>query len=194
MQVNKAENKNKVSVVFHIFAVLLLATLLSCRMMGGTMAKYVSTDSKSDSARVAKFSVTANGVNEADLSLKYGESTSYTLSVDNASEVAVSFKVSITFENCDVSDKLSVALNKNATSDHPAGSPNTQTGVYDAVSGNTVFTFTDDGSYCLNAGGSADYTITVTALNGFLPGENNKVESQSTSFDFETMVEFVQID
>ena len=193
MRVNKAEKNRKRSAVFHIFAVMLLATMLSCRAVSSTMARYISSESKTDSARVAKFSVTANGETASGLSLKYGESAGYTLTVNNASEVDVSFTVSLIFRDCDVSNQLQIALNKNATDDQPAGSAVTKTGVYDTAAGHTVFTFTGS-DYYLHVGESADYTITVTALNGFLPGVNSRVESQTASFGFETQVEFVQVD
>lgn len=180
MRKNKAEKTTKSTVAFHIFAVMLLATFLSCHVISGTMAKYVTQASTGDSARVASFSVAAAGNDATALSLKYGGSADYILNVNNNSEVAVSYEVTVAFDG-DVSNKLSVALNGN-----------TVNGVYDSTNQKTEYTFTNS-AFKLSAGGSAAHTIRLTGQDGFLPDANNIVDSQSGHFDFETQVLFEQI-
>lgn len=91
--------------VFRLALGLFCAVLLSISLMGGLYARYVTTASGSDSARVAKFNVTeeltvtrSDGTKVTDFVvddvLKPGESVSYRFTVQNDSEVAVKFIVS----------------------------------------------------------------------------------------------------
>ena len=188
MQEKKAVIKTSNSVAFHIFAVMLFATFISCHVISGTLAKYVAAGTAGlDSARVASFSVSAAGNNGGELSLKYGGSADYILAVTNGSEVSVKYEVIISFTG-DVHDKLAVALNRQASS-----GATLKTGVYDSTGNKTVFTFTDS-AYQLNAGGSESYTISITGLSGFLPGADFDSHTKETSFGFSTKVLFEQID
>ena len=176
MQENKAVKSTKSSVVFHIFAVMLLVTFISCHVISGTVAKYVSSEGSSDGARVANFTVTANGNGTGALNLKYGESTSYTLQVNNTSEVAVTYQVIIQFAD-DVQNKLDVTL------DNKSGS-------YDSA--NHSFTFTD-ASYSLAVGASVSKNLVITGKSGLLPGESEQVKTKEDRFNFATQVLFEQI-
>ena len=97
------QSNQKTPLVFRLAGILFCAVLLSVSMMGGLYARYVSSGSGGDSARVAKFSVTdslaitkggetVSSITEV-LSLIPGESVVYTYSVTNDSEVAVLFTV-----------------------------------------------------------------------------------------------------
>ena len=96
--------KQKVNIPMCAALVLLLLTMISIHMTSGLYARYTSTATATDSARVAKFdveaAVTATATN--------GE---YTLTVNNKSEVAVKYKVIVTFnEVLPEADTLTVKL------------------------------------------------------------------------------------
>ncbi len=184
MQEKKTSNRAMSSGLCRICAAMLMLTLISCHVISGTMAKYVSSSGQqnSDDARVASFSVNASGNSSDALSMIYGESADYTLNIKNDSEVAVRYQVIISFAD-DVSDKLAVAL----------GTATPQNGVYNSSENKTVFTFTDSG-FCLNVGEEVSKNLVITAKASFLPDENTKVESLSENYGFDTQVLFEQID
>lgn len=75
---------------------LFCLVLITTSMMGGLFARYTTTGSGSDSARVAKWDVDVNGI--SDVNIEYGKSDSegaYTFTVDNKSEVAVEYNVKV---------------------------------------------------------------------------------------------------
>ena len=71
--------------------------LLSVHLMGGLFAKYTSNGEGSDEARVAKFQVNVTGAPDA-ISIQCGENNSgiYTITIENVSEVAVHYDLSLT--------------------------------------------------------------------------------------------------
>lgn len=92
--------RGQVNIPLCAAAVLLCLTLLSTHLVGGLYARYTTTASGSDGARVAKFSITEtkNGAlftEDFTVSTVPGE-TAYTVSVENNSEVAVAYTVSVT--------------------------------------------------------------------------------------------------
>lgn len=58
--------KTKKNATLRIAVVLLAVTLLSTGLLGGTLAKYVSAGTTSDTARVAKWGVTITAASDAD--------------------------------------------------------------------------------------------------------------------------------
>ena len=91
--------------MFRLSLGIFCAVLLSISLMGGLYARYVTTASGSNSARVAKFNVSedltvtrSDGTTVSDFVvddvLKPGKSVSYRFTVQNDSEVAVKFIVS----------------------------------------------------------------------------------------------------
>lgn len=91
--------------------ILLCMVLLSVHLMGSLFAKYSTTATGSDSARVAKFDVdvifsdgnsTISGIT-ADL--EYGENGEYTITVVNNSEVAISYVIRIENIALETTDK-----------------------------------------------------------------------------------------
>lgn len=182
MQENKAVKFRFHSAVPRIFAVLLLMTLISCHIISGTLARYVTAKSSSDFARVASFSVSADD-GDSNLSVSYPAAASYTVKVKNESEVAVSYTVKIVFDG-DVSSKLSLKL-ENVT----------RSGSYSG--GKTTYTWSGD-SFRLcpnNADGEQSLSLSVSPQTSVLPGADNKVElgSYSQSFSFDVQVTFEQI-
>ena len=99
----KKSNK-KTPIVFYVGILLACLTLVSIHMTSGLYARYTTSASGQDSARVARFEVTetlkvikADGTTEntfvvGDV-LRPGVSTTYTFTVRNNSEVAVSLTV-----------------------------------------------------------------------------------------------------
>lgn len=78
--------------ILRIAGVLLCLTLLSTHFTSGMMARYSTTVSGSDSARVAKFEVRQTGTFTQDLYLEDyypGVTKTYTIVMENHSEVTV---------------------------------------------------------------------------------------------------------
>lgn len=88
------------TILMRTVAVLLMLVLISSGMVTGRYARYVTTASFEDSARVAKFYIMEQ--NQADLSVGFafakiapGESASNTIQIVNDSEVAVDYTIEI---------------------------------------------------------------------------------------------------
>lgn len=95
--------------------VLLCLLIVSVYMMGGLLAKYSTTGTGSDEARVAKFEVEASGVKTEDIYCT-AEKTSdgkYTISIENASEVAVRYTLSVSMSG-DAADGVAASFDKDA--------------------------------------------------------------------------------
>ena len=87
--------------IFRIAAVLLCLTVLSVWGTSGLYARYSTSTSGSDGARVAKFQFTQTG-NELTQSqtivienMKPGDSADYTVTVSSDSEVTVKYSISV---------------------------------------------------------------------------------------------------
>ena len=172
-------NRNGSGILSVAVAILLCTTLLTGHVISGTMAKYVTQGTAdSGSARVASFSVAATGDN-ASLSLSVGGTVTYTITLNNQSEVAVKPIVSVTFTG-DISNYLVVKLNNHEASSVSAdGKTLTWSDVSEMNPGET--------------GTQLPLTITTdAALPGQLSGVNS--DSYTGSFPFDTQVTFVQID
>lgn len=172
-------NRNSSGILSVAVAILLCTTLLTGHVISGTMAKYVTQGTAdSGSARVASFSVAATGDNDS-LSLSVGGTVTYTITLNNQSEVAVKPIVSVTFTS-DISNYLVVKLNNHEASSVSAdGKTLTWSDVSEMNPGET--------------GTQLPLTITTdAALPGQLSGVNS--DSYTGSFPFDTQVTFVQID
>lgn len=84
-------------ILFSLVSVLLILVLLSTSMLSGLYARYATTVTGGDSARVAKFDIRKEGSLISDLPLEYipGDSGIYTLIITNRSEVTVKSTLSI---------------------------------------------------------------------------------------------------
>ena len=86
----------KVNIPMCAALILLCLVLVSSHLTSGLYARYTSSSTGSDSARVAKFAVETSGADE-NISVKTGTSdpdtTSYTITIENKSEVAVSYQL-----------------------------------------------------------------------------------------------------
>ena len=86
----------KYSAIFlRLAAVLLVLVLLSSSLVTGRFARYVTTASGEDTARVARFSVTESGdlMSAFNIELYPGASKNYTIAVQNDSEVYIAYTI-----------------------------------------------------------------------------------------------------
>lgn len=84
-------------VLMRIALVLLCLVMLSVHLMGSLFARYTTAGNGADSARVAAFSVDVNGAPEnlyIDV-VTNPVTGNYTITVENDSEVAVSYTISV---------------------------------------------------------------------------------------------------
>ena len=139
------KNKNKVNIPLFLAGILFCLTLISISLTSNLIAKYSTTASGSDSARVAKFDViTTKDIDKIELVPGDRDSSgTYKFTISNNSEVVV--KNSVIVEG--VPNQVKVVFN---------GTEKTQTGTDD-------LTF-DVG--VLDIGGSVDCTLNFSALGG----------------------------
>ena len=98
----QAKNKTTTGpLLLRIALILLCMTLFSTSMLSGLYAKYIAKNDGNDDARVATFEVDVDG-NFADgitVNASQGDlDGTYTFSVENNSEVAITYDLLITFE------------------------------------------------------------------------------------------------
>ncbi|MBQ4136540.1 MAG: hypothetical protein IJD67_00375 [Clostridia bacterium] len=96
----KKSNKVKTPLVFRLSLVLLCAMFFTSHMMGGLYARYTTTATGSDSARVAKFDVNSNTTSAVDIELNFYDpsmlSDTVSFQVKSDSEVTVKYSVIVT--------------------------------------------------------------------------------------------------
>ena len=91
--------KAKVNIPMCAALVLLLLTMISIHLTSGLYARYTATSTGSDSARVAKFDVTAMVDEAITLDCTDEDSTAECkITVTNNSEVAVRYSVTVVFK------------------------------------------------------------------------------------------------
>lgn len=93
------KKKAKVNIPMCAAAVLLCLTLVSIHLTSGLYARYSTSASGSDSARVAKFDV-AVSIESAEGGVTLSnenKSGSYTIVVENNSEVAIEYSLALSF-------------------------------------------------------------------------------------------------
>lgn len=97
----KRKNPSRVNIPMCAAGVLLCLTLFSVHLTSGLYAKYTATATGSDSARVAKFEVDVSGQNLADITCTQSDtdSSTYTITINNKSEVAVEYTLSVVYNN-----------------------------------------------------------------------------------------------
>lgn len=96
--------------LFKTAAILLMLVLVSTSLVTGRYARYTTTAESSDSARVAKFEVTGVKKNDVSIECKTTDSGECVFSVNNESEVAISYTIGVSTDNL---DKLTVKLDGN---------------------------------------------------------------------------------
>ena len=102
--------------VLRLAAVLLILVMLSTSMLAGRYARYVSTGSGSDSARVARFSVTEESellTQDIMFGISPAESDSVAIQVRNDSEVAIQYTVDLVNSTGNLPMEFSVKAGEN---------------------------------------------------------------------------------
>ena len=102
--------KAKLNIPMCAALVLLFLTMLSIHLTSGLYARYTATSTASDSARVAKFDVLGEIGGTVELTSSMIEAGKCALTVTNASEVAVKYAISVTFDSEVDGTKLNVQL------------------------------------------------------------------------------------
>ena len=165
------QSNRRTPVVFHVGLVLFCLVLFSTYLTGGLYARYTTSASGSDSARVARFEITGvdswTNQGEIDLDLNFFDpnktSASLNFTISSASEVAVKYDVVITMptlsNNSDYQEWLKIELKK--------GEDILETLTADDES-TVVFTFDDVGEFAPDQSGAHAYTLVFSITDQFL--------------------------
>ena len=89
------ENRKPHAIVLRAAAVLLILVLFTTSIVSGRYARYTSSATGHDSARVAKFRVTEEGIDGqmSKVSIAPGQTAKHEIIVHNDSEVAIAYSV-----------------------------------------------------------------------------------------------------
>lgn len=168
-------NKPKINIPMCVAFILFVLTLVSIHMTSGLYARYTVTSSSLDSARVAMFNVESSVQPLLDDQGKHMEGK-YTLTVNNLSEVAVRYSLTVTMP-----DYLSMAVDE----EEPK-SP--ETGKNQAVFENS--------DWVLEPGeNTGTHTLTFAVVNwSGLTSQMPNNETENLSVDFNVTVTAEQID
>ncbi|MBQ8606180.1 MAG: hypothetical protein IJ408_05530 [Clostridia bacterium] len=134
---------SKKNILFYILLTLIALTLISTFLLSGIYAKYVTTHSASDSARVAKFDVGEDGgmftaSYAVELDPETDETIADALTLFNSSEVAVECVLSMeSYANL----PLTYTWTENGT-EHTANADDTLTLNFPPLAGQTDFDLT----------------------------------------------------
>lgn len=171
------KKNRRINIPMRIASILLCLVLFSVYMTSGMLAKYTTGGSAKDQGRVAKFSVSVTA-NDADYEFRQSDKEteqvkSYTVTVNNPSEVAVRYTVQLQFDEA-VPDYLVIKRGETAVT------PATVDRKTVELQGGTLApkgTGTDTISF------SIDYNKFVQSNSG-----------HEVTLDFSAAVKFIQID
>ncbi len=156
--------KAKMNIPMCAACVLLCLTLFSMHLTGGLYAKYTAKGNGEDDARVAKFNVVTTGDADAVAVSTAVISDTYVITVENNSEVAVEYNMSVALESKSESAGVNASLDK------------------------------DNGTLAANASTANTHTLTFSVLNWDTITENTKAESANINIGFTVTIDVVQID
>lgn len=157
------------SLMIRVALILLCLVMISIHLMGGMYAKYTTKGSGGDDARVAKFDVDITG-DPVDLVVSCTENPqtgTYKITVDNISEVAVRYTISV-------------------TTDIAAGSL-----YFDKSAVNAVLDV-DKGALPVSGTGTHELTFTVndwSAITQSMSGDSGEI-----TLNFTVTIDVVQVD
>jgi hypothetical protein len=181
----KGENrKNRYGWIGHIFPICILLCIcvgVSYWSLFGLLARYTVKNTQSSTARIASFTVSATGEGKKDI-ISYESKVStydYNITVNNDSEVAVSYEVTVLLGNTFPAG-VTATLNQKA--------PLSTTTEAD---GSTTLKFGVIGT--LEVAKSAVDTLTISVDWTQVP-MTEQVETYRQEVDFSVSVQFVQID
>ena len=177
--------KAKLNIPMCAALVLLLMTMISIHLTSGLYARYTTTATGSDSARVAKWDVKGSSNNTA-LSIQNlpgNDSGTYSFTVTNDSEVATEYTVEFVFQT-DVSEWMLLTLDKTEDNNGTAG----------------VFSSDDKkicafpGKYTLAPGSNATHTVLMGANWSALTKNADGGPAVETTLAFTVKIHAQQID
>lgn len=153
-------------IAFHIGLVLFCLVLFSTYLTGGLYARYTTSASGSDSARVAIFQIQGENSweqgTEVDLNLNFFDPTQATdtlsFAITSASEVAVRYSVEIVMPEKD----------KNGNTIDYKWLTVTVDGATPVTSEANVFTIANVGTFSPNDGSKHEHTLTFTILDDYM--------------------------
>lgn len=90
--------KMKMNIPMLAALILLLLTMVTTHFTSGLYARYVSHVTATDSARVAKFDVKGTLSGDVKVDCKSNEGGTFTISVQNQSEVSIGYDVDVVFK------------------------------------------------------------------------------------------------
>lgn len=162
-----AKSNQKTPVVFRLGIILLCCMLFTTYLMGNLYARYTTTASGSDSARVAKFKVGSTFTDEdsqINVDLHFFDATkitdTITVVVSSESEVAVRYNVTVTMpENIDYTQWLSIELQGETYSKNSLIATDADT---------YVFTFETVGEFAPNDSTAHTYTLTFKINDAYI--------------------------
>ena len=137
---------------------------------GASVAGYKTENSGDDSARVARFEVTAAPVERQSTEFKLDAtrlSDSYSFTVTNGSETAVSYDVVVTVPNGQTMPKGVTVSLKNAAGNDVSRK--------DGETGSTEYTFPNAGTFEAASPDTQNLTLTFTAGSGASSGSVNNI-------------------
>ena len=102
--------KAKINIPMCAALVLLLLTMISIHLTSGLYARYTSTATGGDSARVAKFHVVSNQPEFVTVDCKQSNAGKYAITIDNQSEVAIKYILYITMDQTVNATDLTVSM------------------------------------------------------------------------------------
>ena len=155
--------------------------LITTALMGGLFARYTTTSIGGDNARVAAFKVNVAG--PKDVTVKYGvngDTGAYTLTIDNDSEVAVSYSVKVQIPAIDFGIKVKLGEKE---------LQNTREGEAAFL---TELDFGTLGSMAANTEDTYDLVFSVTDWAQFT--KMTTTASRSETLSFTVHIDVVQID
>lgn len=168
--------KAKVNIPICAALVLLFLTMVSIHMTSGLYARYTSTSTASDSARVAKFDVDANKQDDVTVICDIdGDNGDYVITVNNKSEVAIKYNIDLVFDKALFAGvELKIGETKGVVLD------------------DKTVKFSDVG--LLAPGGNMDHTVTFHVTNWETITKDMTGIKGTTELSFTARVHAVQVD
>lgn len=192
----------KVNIPMVLACVLLCLTLISIHLTSGLYARYTTTATASDSARVARFEVEGTATEELklDCRAKNGE---YIITVQNNSEVTVEYILYVTMTanpevvGTDFSGTMTDVDYKIVENEKEIIKTTQYGQAFSLVGTNTPeIQFTRNKDNALSPGASREHHITITPAWSAITGkeQNKNVESVNWEIDVSVRIEAKQVD
>lgn len=196
----KKRTGNKPNIPFSIAVVLICLLMFSMYLTSGMLARYTTSASFSDSARVAKFDV---GATSSITNMKFDYRGGAFKAVDEQGGVINNVEQTVHPYSLTVTNNSEVAVRYNVELIPEAGSSFANITVSANVGETTLTVTITDGKAVINGGelaaGSTSEVMTInfsvadSYLNTLTPTTNTLV-AKDTAIDFNALIKIVQID